>query len=172
MTNHPISFKRNLWPPRRRFWHLSAYGFLALNAILMLTNSRSFSHTAIFLGLSVLLALWCAYLSVSQSIDLGGPLGQRILYFFFGSVLWAGLVSLNPTSLLLIGMFCPLIFTRFSIRRATVIASVQIVGIYVLYALLYQPENWFPLLSIVCGLAIGANLIGYFISDRIACRIS
>lgn len=171
MTNLSINHKFNLLARSKSFWHLSTYFFITLNIILVLSGSRPLNHPAIFLGLSALLALWYIPFITTSHFDLGGHQGKRILYFFIGWILWAGLVSLNQTSLLLIGMFCPIIFIRFPIRRAIAFASIQIVAIYTLYAFLYQLENWATLLSIVSGVAIIANLIGYSISDKIQCRV-
>lgn len=164
MTDQPTNHKRNVWEQWEWVWHLSAYAFLTFNLIRVMGNSQPVEQPAVFLGLSALLAIWYTPFVATPIAEWGGHLGRRILYLFFGWALWGGLVSLNATSLMLIGMFVPLIFTRFPIRWALAIVTVQMVGIYSLYAFLYQVENRSSLLLIVLGLVIIANLIGYFIS--------
>ena len=167
MTDHPTNHKRNVWEQWEWVWHLSAYSFLILNIIRVLGGSEPVDQPAVFLVLSALLAIWYVPFIATPMAEWGGHLGRRILYVFFGWILWGGLLSINATSLMLIGMFIPLIFTRFPIRWALAIVTVQTVGIYALYAFLYRVENWPTLLLIVLGLAIIANLIGYFISALI-----
>jgi len=89
------------------------------------------------------------------------------LYLVPGWAIWAGLISLTADSLLLIGIFFPLVFSRFPIRWATGITIFQTLGLYFLYIMLYPTEHWFLILMIILGLLIISTIIGAFISSII-----
>lgn len=92
---------------------------------------------------------------------------RSVLYFLFGWALWGGLLALNERSLLLAGMFYPVIFSRFPVRWAIAVASLQTLGLYLFYVLLYTPESWLILLMITLGFLVAAILIGVFIAALI-----
>ncbi len=77
-------------------------------------------------------------------------------YFIVGFLLWGVLLTLDVNALILTGMFLPLIFTRFPIRWAIAIVFSLTLGLFLLYTLLYSPEDWFIILMIVLGLLIAA----------------
>jgi signal transduction histidine kinase len=68
---------------------------------------------------------------------------------------------------LLIGIFLPLVFSRFPIRWATGITIFQTLGLYFLYIMLYPTEHWFLILMIILGLVFILTIIGTFISSII-----
>ncbi|MBL8050929.1 MAG: sensor histidine kinase, partial [Anaerolineales bacterium] len=92
---------------------------------------------------------------------------RGVLYLVLGWFIWAGLISLAADSLLLIGIFFPLIFGRFPIRWSIGLTIFQTLGLYVLYITVYPTENWFAMLMIIVGLLIISTLIGAFITSII-----
>ncbi|HET9432664.1 MAG TPA: sensor histidine kinase, partial [Chitinophagaceae bacterium] len=89
------------------------------------------------------------------------------LYLVPGWAIWAGLISLTNQSLMLIGIFLPLVFSRFPILWATGITFFQTLGLYFLYIMLYPTEHWLLILMIILGLLIISTIIGAFISSII-----
>ncbi|MCP4359821.1 MAG: sensor histidine kinase, partial [Chloroflexi bacterium] len=164
MTDHQTSHKRNVWDQWEWVWHLTAYAFLGLNIAFVLGRVPPIDHLVLFLGLSALLALWYIPFIATSALRWRDTPRRGVLYFSLGWALCGGLLALNGSSLLLTGMFYPLIFTRFPIRWAIAIAFSQTLGLFLLYALLYPSENWFIILMIALGLLIIATLIGVFIA--------
>jgi signal transduction histidine kinase len=68
---------------------------------------------------------------------------------------------------LLIGIFFPLVFSRFPIRWATAITIFQTLGLYIFYIMLYPTEHWFIILVIILGLLIISSILGAFITSII-----
>jgi signal transduction histidine kinase len=167
MADHQKSHRRDVWKQWEWVWHISAYTFLGLNVAFELGDSPPASSLPLFLGLSALLALWYI-LFVARPIMRWWDIPRRgVLYFLLGWALWGGLLALNGRSLLLAGMFYPLIFSRFPVRWAIAVAISQTLGLYLLFVLLYTPENWFIILMITLGLLTAATLVGVFISALI-----
>jgi signal transduction histidine kinase len=167
MADHQTSRRRDVWKQWDWVWHISAYTFLGLNIAFELGNNSPTSSLPLFLGLSALLALWYLPFVAIPSMRWWDTPRRGVLYFFFGWALWGGLLALTDRSLLLAGMFYPLIFSRFPVRWAIAVAFFQTLGLYLLYVLLYTPENWFIILMIALGLLIAAILIGVFIAALI-----
>ena len=166
MENHPAS-RRNVWEKWDWVWHASSLAFLGLHLVLGLgkdTPGYSLSH---FLILSAVLVMW--YLPFIATARERWCIAPRIalLYFLPGWGLWAGLLALDGGSMLLAGVFYPMIFTRFPIRWAIAVAIAQTLGLYLLFILLYPTGNWFTILMIVLGLLLAGALIGVFISALI-----
>jgi len=114
-----------------------------------------------------MLALWYTPFVATPIMRWRGTPRRGGLYFLFGWALWGGLLALDAGSLMLAGMFYPLIFTRFPVRWAIAVAFSQTLGLYLLHVLLYTPENWLIILLIVLGFLISATLIGVFIAAQI-----
>jgi signal transduction histidine kinase len=166
MADHQASRRRDVWKQWDWVWHISAYTFLGLNVAFELDNPST-SSLPLFLGLSALLALWYIPFVARPIMHWWNTPRRGVLYFLFGWALWGGLLALNARSLLLAGMFYPLIFSRFPVRWAIAVASFQTLGLYLLFVLLYTPENWFIILMITMGLLVAATLVGVFIAALI-----
>lgn len=159
--------RRNVWEKWDWVWHASSLAFLGLHIVLGLGKDTPGFSLAQFLTLSAVLAMW--YLPFIATTRERWCVAPRIglLYFLPGWVLWAGLLTLDGGSMLLAGVFYPLIFTRFHIRWAIAVAIAQTLGLYLLFVLLYPTGNWFILLMIVLGLLLAGALMGVFISSLI-----
>lgn len=164
MANHRTSPKREVWEQWDWVWHISAYTFLGLNIVLVLGNTPPISRPLLFLALSALLALWYLPFVATPITSWWNTPRHGVLYFLLGWALWGGLLALDDCCLLLAGMFYPVIFTRFPIRWAITVAVSQTLGLYLLFVLLYTPENWLIALLIALGLMIAAILIGVFVA--------
>ena len=68
---------------------------------------------------------------------------------------------------MLIGIFLPLVFSRFPILWATGITIFQTLGLYFLYIMLYPSGQWFRILMLILGLLTIATIIAAFISSII-----
>ncbi|HET9910092.1 MAG TPA: sensor histidine kinase [Anaerolineales bacterium] len=167
MTKMQKSIKPEAWEQWDWVWHFSAYGLLILNVILVYNNEPRIPNFLFFLVLSVLLGLWyLPFLNISTLRIWDNP-KRGALYLVPGWAIWAGLISLTADSLLLIGIFFPLVFSRFPIRWATGITIFQTLGLYFLYIILYPTERWFLILLILLGLLTISTIIGTFISSII-----
>ena len=157
---------REVWEKWDWIWHISALTFFVLHIALGLGNHPPKSPL-FFLGLSALLALW--YIPfIAMPITHGWNTPRRVLlYFFLGWGLWAGLLALEVGSLVIVGMFYPLIFTRLPVRWAMAVATSQTLGLYLLFILFNPTENWFLTLMVALGLLIGGTVIGVFIAALI-----
>ena len=148
-------------------WHFSAYSLLILNIIFVYNSEPRITNFSFFLILCVLLGLWyIPFLNIS-TLHIWDHPKRGALYLVPGWVIWSGLISLTADSLLLIGLFFPLVFSRFPIRWATGITFFQTLGLYFLYIMLYPTEHWFLILMMVLGLLIISTIIGAFISSII-----
>ena len=148
-------------------WHFSAYSLLILNIIFVYNSEPRIPNFLLFLVLSVLLGLWyIPFLNISTLRIWENPI-RGALYLVPGWLIWAGLISLTNQSLMLVGFFLPVIFSRFPIRWATGITIFQILGLYLLYIMIYPTENWFLILIIILGLLFIATVMGGFISSII-----
>jgi signal transduction histidine kinase len=156
-----------VWEQWDWVWHFSAYSLLILNIVFVYNRDPGVINFSLFLVLTALLGLWYApFLNISTLRIWDNP--QRgALYLVPGWAIWAGLISLAADSLLLMGMFLPLIFSRFPIRWATGITIFQTLGLYVLYIRLFPTRHWFLILMIILGLLITSTIIGAFISSII-----
>lgn len=148
-------------------WHFSTYSFIILNILFVYNSEPRITNFFFFLVLSALLGLWyIPFVNVLTLRVWENPI-RGALYLIPGWIIWGGLISLAADSLLLIGIFFPLIFSRFPIRWSIGITSFQTLGLYVLYIMLYPTENWFAILMIILGLLIISTLIGAFITSII-----
>jgi signal transduction histidine kinase len=156
-----------VWEQWDWVWHYSAYGLLILNIILVYGNDPRIANFSLFLVLSALLGLWyISFVKISPLRIWNNPI-RGAIYLAPGWLIWAGLISLTNQSLMLIGIFFPLVFSRFPIRWSIGITIFQTLGLYFLYIMLYPTENWFLILMIILGLLVIATIIGAFISSII-----
>ncbi|HET9906893.1 MAG TPA: sensor histidine kinase [Anaerolineales bacterium] len=161
------SINPEAWEQWDWVWHFSAYGLLILNIIFVYSSEPRITNFSFFLILCVLLGLWYVpFLNISTLRIWDNP-KRGALYLVPGWAIWAGLISLTADSLLLIGIFFPLVFSRFPIRWATGITIFQTLGLYLLYIMLYPTERWFFVLLIILGLLTISTIIGAFISSII-----
>ena len=161
------SINPEAWEQWDWVWHVSAYGLLILNIIFVYSSEPGITNFSFFLLLCVLLGLWyIPFLNISTLRIWDNP-KRGALYLVPGWAIWAGLISLTADSLLLIGIFFPLVFSRFPILWATGITFFQTLGLYFLYIMLYPTEHWFLILMIILGLLIISTIIGAFISSII-----
>ena len=156
-----------VWEQWDWVWHFSAYSLLILNIIFVYNSDPRIINLSFYLILSALLGLWYTpFLNISTLRIWENP-KRGALYLVPGWVIWAGLISLTADSLLLIGIFLPLAFSRFPIGWATGLTIFQTLGLYFLYVMLYPTEHWFLILMIILGLLTIATIIGAFISSII-----
>ena len=161
------SKKPEVWEQWDWVWHFSAYGLLILNIIFVYNSDPRIINFSFFLVLSALLGLWyIPFVNISTLRIWDNP-KRGALYLVPGWAIWGGLISLTNQSLMLIGIFLPLVFSRFPIRWATGITFFQSLGLYFLYILLYPTEHWLLILMIILGLLLISMIIGAFISSII-----
>jgi signal transduction histidine kinase len=165
MTKMQKSKPPEVWEQWDWVWHFSAYGLLILNVIFVYNSEPRILNFSFFLILCALLGLWyIPFVNISTLRIWENP-KHGALYLVPGWVIWCGLISLTADSLLLIGIFFPLVFSRFPIRWAIGITIFQTLGLYFLYIMLHPTERWFLILMIVLGLLIVSTIIGAFISS-------
>ncbi|MBL8099394.1 MAG: sensor histidine kinase [Anaerolineales bacterium] len=167
MTKIQKSKTSDAWEQWDWVWHFSAYSFLILNIIFVYNSEPRIINFSFFLVLSVALGLWYIPFITISNLRIWNNPKRGALYLILGWTIWGGLISLTPDSLLLIGIFFPLIFSRFPIRWSIGITIFQTLGLYVLYIMLYPTENWFVILMLILGLLIISTIIGTFISSII-----
>jgi signal transduction histidine kinase len=163
----PKSKNPEVWEQWDWVWHFSAYGLIILNIIFVYNSEPRITDFSLFLVLSALLGLWYVPFVNSSTLRIWDDPKRGALYLVPGWVLWAGLISLTPDSLLLIGIFLPLVFSRFPILWATGITIFQTLGLYFLYIMLYPSGQWFRILMLILGLLTIATIIAAFISSII-----
>lgn len=164
MTILHKSKNSEVWEQWDWVWHFSAYGLLILNIIFVYNSDSRIINFSFFLVLSALLGLWyIPFVNISTLRIWENP-RRGTLYLVPGWAIWAGLISLTADSLLLMGIFFPLVFSRFPIRWATGITVFQTLGLYFLYIMVYPTENWFLILVIILSLLIISTIMGAFIS--------
>lgn len=156
-----------VWEQWDWLWHFSAYGLLILNVIFVYNSDPRIINFSFFLVLSALLGLWYIPFVNISTLRIWDHPQRGVLYLVPGWAIWAGLISLTADSLLLIGIFFPLVFSRFPIRWATGITFFQTLGLYFLYILLYPTEHWLLILMIILGLLLISTIMGAFISSII-----
>lgn len=167
MTTIQKSKNPEVWEQWDWVWHFSAYGLLILNLIFVYRSEPRITSFSFFLILCALLGLWyIPFLNISTLRVWDNP-KRGALYLVPGWAIWAGLISLTADSLLLMGIFLPLVFSRFPIRWAAGITILQILGLYLLYIMLYPTGHWLLILMIILGLLIILTIIGVFISSII-----
>ena len=167
MTKIHKSKNREAWEQWDWVWHFSAYSFLILNIIFVYNSEPRITNFPFFLLLSVALGLWyIPFITISNLRIWNNPI-RGALYLIPGWIIWGGLLSLAADSLVLIGIFFPLIFSRFPIRWSIGITIFQTLGLYVLYIMLYPTENWFAILMIILGMLIISTIIAAFITSII-----
>jgi signal transduction histidine kinase len=163
----PKSKILEVWEQWDWVWHFSAYSLLILNIIFVYNSDPRIINFSFFLVLSAVLGLWyIPFVNISTLRIWDNP-ERGALYLVPGWAIWAGLISLTADSLLLIGIFFPLVFSRFPIRWATGTTIFQTLGLYFLYIMLYPTEHWLLILMIILGLLIISTIIGVFISSII-----
>jgi len=148
-------------------WHFSAYSFLILHIIIVYSSEPRITNFSFFLVLSILLGLWYIPFVNISTLRIWEDPKRGVLYLVPGWLIWGGLISLTPDSLLLIGIFFPLVFSRFPIRWATGLTIFQTLGVYFLYIMVYPTEQWFLILTFILGLLIISTIMGAFISSII-----
>ncbi len=165
MTKTQKNKNPEVWEQWDWVWHFSAYSFLILNIIFVYNREPIIVHFSFFLVLSAALGLWyIPFITISNLRVWDNP-KRGALYLVLGWAIWGGLISLAADSLLLIGIFSPLIFSRFPIRWSIGITIFQTLGLYVLYIMLYPTKHWLTILMIILGLLIISTIIGAFISS-------
>ena len=163
----PNSKILEVWEQWDWVWHFSAYGLLILNIILVYNSEATSTGFPFFLVLSALLGLWyIPFVNISTLRIWENP-KRGALYLVPGWAIWGALISLSNQSLMLIGIFLPLVFSRFPIRWSTGITIFQTLGVYFLYIMLYPTEHWFLILMIILGLLTISTIMGAFISSII-----
>jgi signal transduction histidine kinase len=167
MTKLQKSINPEVWEQWDWVWHFSAYALLILNIIFVYNSDPRIINFSSFLILSALLGLWYIPVVNISTLRIWDHPKRGALYLVPGWAIWAGLISLTADSLLLIGIFLPLVFSRFPIRWATGITIFQTLGLYFLYIMLYPTEHWFLILMIILGLVFILTIIGTFISSII-----
>lgn len=148
-------------------WHFSAYSLLILNIIFVYSSEPGITNFSFFLILCSLLGLWYIPFVNLSTLRVWDHPKRGALYLVPGWAIWAGLIALTADSLLLIGIFFPLVFSRFPICWATGITIFQTLGLYFLYIMLYPTAHWFLILMIILGLLAISTIIGAFISSII-----
>jgi len=161
------SQNHDAWEQWDWVWHFSAYSFLILHIIIVYNSDPRITNFSFFLLLSAFLGLWYIPFVNKSTLRIWDNPRRSVLYLVPGWVIWGGLISLTPDSLLLIGIFFPLVFSRFPIRWATGIIVFQTLGLYFLYIMVYPTEHWFLILLIILGLLIISTIMGAFISSII-----
>jgi signal transduction histidine kinase len=156
-----------VWEQWDWVWHFSAYGLLILNIIFVYNSDPRIINFSFFLVLSALLGLWYIPFVNISTLRIWDHPKRGAIYLVPGWAIWAGLISLTNQSLMLVGIFLPLVFSRFPILWATGITFFQTLGLYFLYIMLYPTEHWLLILMIVLGLLIILTIIGAFISSII-----
>jgi hypothetical protein len=167
MTKMQKSINPEAWEQWDWVWRFSAYGLLILNIIFVYSSEPRITNFSFFLILCVLLGLWYIPVVNISTLRIWDNPKRGALYLVPGWAIWAGLISLTADSLLLIGLFFPLVFSRFPILWATGITIFQTLGLYFLYIMLYPTEHWFLILMIILGLLTISTMIGAFISSII-----
>lgn len=148
-------------------WHFSAYSFLILNIIFVYSSEPRINNFLFFLILCALLGLWYLPFITISNLRIWNNPKRGALYLIPGWVIWGALISQAADSLVLVGIFFPLIFSRFPIRWSIGITIFQTLGLYVLYVMLYPTENWSAILMIILGMLIISTLIAAFITSII-----
>lgn len=148
-------------------WHLSAYTLIILNIIFVYNSEPRTTNFLFFLVLSIAMGLWYISFKTMSTLRFWDNPKRGVFYLVLGWLIWGGLISIASDSLMLIGIFFPLIFGRFPIRWSIGITIFQTLGLYALYILVYPTENWFALLMIILGLLIISTIIGAFIASII-----
>lgn len=161
-SRHPEVWEQWDW-----VWHFSAYGLLILNTIFVYNREPKIDNFSFFLLLSAVLGLWYIPFINILTLRIWETPIRGALYLVPGWAIWAGLISLTADSLLLVGLFFPLVFSRFPIRWAAGMTFFQTMGLYFLYISLYPTRRWFPILLLILGLLAITTIIGAFISSII-----
>ncbi len=167
MTRLLKSKNPEVWEQWDWVWHFSAYSLLILNIIFVYNGDPRIKNFSFFLVLSALLGLWYIPFVNLSTLRIWDNPKRGALYLVPGWAIWAGLISLTADSLLLIGIFFPLVFSRFPIRWATGLTIFQTLGLYFLYIMLFPTGRWFLILIIILGLLIISTIIGAFIASII-----
>jgi signal transduction histidine kinase len=163
----PRSKFLEVWEQWDWVWHFSAYGLLILNIIFVYNSEPRITTFSFFLILSALLGLWyIPFVYISTRRIWENP-KRSALYLVPGWAIWGSLISLTADSLLLIGIFFPLVFSRFPVRWSIGITIFQTLGVYFLYIMLYPTEQWLLILMILLGLLLILTIMGTFISSII-----
>ncbi len=163
----PNSKILEVWEQWDWVWHFSAYGLLILNIVFVYNSEPRITTFSFFLILSALLGLWyIPFVYISTRRIWENP-KRSALYLVPGWAIWGSLISLTNQSLMLIGVFLPLVFSRFPVRWSIGITIFQVLGVYFLYIMLYPTEQWFLILMILLGLLLILTIIGTFISSII-----
>jgi signal transduction histidine kinase len=156
-----------VWEQWDWVWHFSAYSLLILNIIFVYNGEPRIPNFLFFLVLSVLLGLWyIPFVNISPLRIWNNPI-HGALYLIPGWLIWGSLISLTNQSLMLTGIFLPLVFSRLPIRWAIGTTVFQTLGLYFLYIMLYPTEHWLLILMVILGLLTIATIIGVFISSII-----
>ena len=164
MTENQATPGRGVWEQWDWVWHVAAYAFLGIFIVITLGNPPPTSRLLLILALSALLAGWYIPFVITSPIRWYANPRRGLPYLIVGFLLLGLLLALDVNALMLIGMFVPLIFSRFPIRWAIAIIISLTLGLFLLYTLIYSPEDWFVALMIVLGLLIASTLIGVFIN--------
>jgi signal transduction histidine kinase len=159
--------KTNIWEQWDWVWHISAFIFLGLHIFFAVTADTPIQHPLFFFALTGFLALWYVRFLFTQVLHFQQNQFSGMLYILIGWIMLAFSVSFLETSLLLAGMFYPMIFTRFPIHTAITLALMQTLGLYMLFVTTYAPQSWLSALFFALIIVCAAILIGLFISSLI-----
>lgn len=138
-------------------WHVIALTVLVGTMILMLaTDDLGPSKRFLLLALYAALALWYIVQIVVPVTRFRSNLHLSMLYFVALLGIWAALVRVSPTNLMLIAMLAPSIYSRLPIRWAIIASAV--IGILSV-VMRFQPGQPFAAEMILIGLLVGLGMI-------------
>ncbi|MBN2501320.1 MAG: sensor histidine kinase [Anaerolineales bacterium] len=159
---------RDVWEQWDWIWYSTAGIFWLLNMILGLRNLIEHGSKLLFVVLSMLIVVW--YIPF-----IGWPAEHwrnrriiSILYFLIGWILLGWLIGLSNRSLLLVALFYPMIFTRFPIQLAILVAFLQTAYVAILFVTLSEMQYGGIVTLIAMGGFMASTLIAGFISKLIA----
>lgn len=167
MSKQQQTPKREAWERWDWVWHAVGYAALGTLIAIVFRVGLFAGSLPLFLILSALLALWNIPFIATQTEPWREQPQRTFLYFLVGFGLWGGLFAHSEYATLLVAMFYPLIFSRFSIRWAIGALIVNSLLFLLLYIWLHSADNWVGITLAVLGLMAGAILIGLFISALI-----
>jgi signal transduction histidine kinase len=138
-------------------WHVIALTAL-VGAILLMLSADDFggSQRFLLLALYAALALWYTVQIVVPVTRFRRNLHLSVLYFVVLLGIWAALVRVSPTNLMLIAMLAPSIYSRLPIRWA--ITAGAVMGILSVVMQL-QPGQALAAEMILIGLLVGLGMI-------------
>lgn len=164
-----IKHKQHAWVRWDWIWHALAYGLLFLNAFIARENDARNGSIQAILTLTVLLAFWHLPLAIIQREYWSEHVQRTLIYFLIGWILWSRMIYLHPASLMLAGMFYPILFSRVPIRFSISSASILTLGMFLAAVIWFKPSADFlpTLITVTVLLLVTAIAVGLFINSLI-----